>query len=80
MVSEYRDILQYDETTMNRRLLDYQTQYNQISSIVQALRSLNVAVYVLIGLFLFTVFVVVHMVIRNFIFFLQNEVRIIELV
>ena len=79
-ISQYRDILQYDETSMQNKLVDYQTQYNQIVGVVNSLKSLNMAVYILIGLFLFTVFVVVHMVIRNFIFFLQDEIRIIELV
>jgi len=79
-ISQYRDILQYDESSMQTKLVDYQTQYNQIVGVVNSLKSLNMAVYVLIGLFLFTVFIVVHMVIRNFIFFLQDEIRIIELV
>ena len=79
-LAEYKDVLQYDEGTLDKQLIAFRTQYNQAQSVVTALQSLNIAVYVLIGLFLLTVFVVVHMIIRNFIFFLQDEIRIIELV
>lgn len=79
-IAGFQDILQYDKGSLDKKLLDYRTQYEQVSQIANNLRALNMGVYVLIGLFIFTVFVVVHMVIRNIIFFLQDEVRIIELV
>lgn len=79
-IAWYKDIIRYDAQDMSQKLLDYQAQYQNVMKTVELLRLLNNAVYVLIGLFLFTVFVVVHMVIRNFIFFLQDEMRIIELV
>lgn len=79
-ISEYKDILQYDEGDMNKKLVDYKGQYERIAVVVHVLRTLQYGVYILLGLFVFTVFIVVHMIIRNFIFFLQDEVRIIELV
>lgn len=79
-IAQYKDILQYDAQDMNKKLVDYKIQYEQVSKIVTLLQLLNKYVYILIGLFIFTVFVVVHTVIRNFVFFLQDEVRIIELV
>lgn len=79
-IASYKDIIRYDAQDMNQKLLDYQAQYQNIMKTVELLRLLTQAVYVLIALFLFTVFVMVHMVIRNFIFFLQDEMRIIELV
>ncbi len=79
-IANFQDILQYDKGSMDKKLLDYKTQYDQVSQIAKNLRALNTGVYILIGLFIFTVFAVVHMVIRNIIFFLQDEVRIIELV
>lgn len=79
-IASYREIIRYDEQDMNQKLLDYQAQYQNILKTVELLRLLTQAVYVLIGLFLFTMFIMVHMVIRNFIFFLQDEMRIIELV
>lgn len=79
-IQKYRDILQYDAENMSKKLVSYQNQYNRIQDVVSVLKTTNIALYILIGLFLFTVFVVVHMVIQNFIFFLQDEIRIIELV
>lgn len=79
-IAKYRDILKYDEQDMSKKLLDYREQYTQVVKIISLLKMLNNAVFVLIGLFLFTAFIMIHTVIRNFIFFLQDEVRIIELV
>lgn len=79
-ISKFQDILQYDQSDMNKKLVDYKSQYERIVVVVKILTALQYGVYVLLGLFIFTVFVVVHMIIRNFIFFLQDEVRIIELV
>lgn len=79
-IASYNDILNYDMQDMQQKLIDFQTQYQNIMKTVDLLRILTQAVYVLIGLFLVTVFIMVHMTIRNFVYFLQDEVRIIELV
>ncbi len=65
---------------MDKKLLDYQSQYDRIASVIKMLKILQFAVYVFLGLFIFTVAIVIYMVIHNFVFFLQDEVRIIELV
>ncbi len=79
-IARYQDILQYNATDMDKKLLDYKAQFSRISVVVDLLKSLELGVIVLLGLFLFTVFSIVHMIIRNFIYFLQDEVEIIELV
>lgn len=79
-IESYKDIITYKEGDMQQQLIDFQTQYQNIMKTVELLRLLTQAVYVLIGLFLITMFVMVHMTIRNFVFFMQDEVRIIELV
>jgi cell division transport system permease protein len=79
-IASFQDILQYDQSDMNRKLTDYKSQMTRITQVVHVLTTLQEGVYVLLGLFVFTVFIVVHMIIRNFIFFLRDEVRIIELV
>jgi len=79
-VATYQDILEYNESELTRKLLDFQTQYARIESIVRVLQVMNYAVYGLLSLFLFTVFVVVYTVISNTIFFLRDEMAIIELV
>lgn len=79
-ISGFKDILQYDQSSFDKKLLDYRAQYERISSVVEMLKILQVAVYILLILFVFTVSIVVYMVIHNFIFFLRDEIRIIELV
>lgn len=79
-IASYKDIIRYDKQDLSQKLLDYRMQYDNIMKTIEFLRLLTNAVYVLIWLFLFTAFVMIHMVIRNFIFFLQDEMRIIELV
>ncbi len=79
-IARFQDILQYDATDMDKKLLDYRAQYARISVIVEMLHSLEKGIYILLALFVFTVFAIVHMIIRNFIYYLQDEVQIIELV
>jgi cell division transport system permease protein len=79
-IGRFRDILQYDKGSLDKKLLDYRSQYDRIASVVEMLHILQIAVYILLGLFVFTVAIVIYMVIHNFVFFLQDEVRIIELV
>lgn len=79
-ITKYKDILQYDGSNASKKLLDYRSQYNQIQLAVKMMQGLKVFVYILIGLFLATVFLVVNVIIRNFIFHFQNEIAIIELV
>ncbi len=79
-IGRFRDILQYDQGSLDKKLLDYRSQYDRIASVVEMLHILQIAVYILLGLFVFTVAIVIYMVIHNFVFFLQDEVRIIELV
>jgi cell division transport system permease protein len=79
-IARFRDILQYDQSTLDKKLLDYRTQYERITTVIKMLSMLQVTVYVFLALFVFTVAILIYMVIHNFIFFLQNEVRIIELV
>jgi cell division transport system permease protein len=79
-IAQYKDILEYDENAMNRKLIDFQSQYNRIEWLVKILRLLEYGVYALLILFVFTVFVVVYTIISNTIFFLRDEMSIIELV
>ena len=80
MIGEYKDILEYDETEFNRKLIDFRSQYSRVESLVRILQLLEYGVYALLALFVFTVFVVVYRVISNTIFFLRDEMSIIELV
>lgn len=79
-IGHFRDILQYDQGTLDKKLLDYRSQYERITGVIKMLNILQSTVYIFLVLFVFTVAILIYMVIHNFIFFLQNEVRIIELV
>jgi len=79
-IGHFRDILQYDQGSLDKKLLDYRSQYERITGVIKMLNILQSTVYIFLVLFAFTVAILIYMVIRNFIFFLQNEVRIIELV
>lgn len=79
-IGRFRDVLQYNQSNLDKKYLDYRSQYDRIATVVKMLHLLQLAVYILLWLFVFTVAIVIYMVIHNFIFFLQDEVRIIELV
>lgn len=79
-ISGFSDIIVYSQQDMTQKLINFQDQYENVKKVVNLLQWLTHGVFVLIGLFLVTAFIMTHMTIRNFVFFLQDEVRIIELV
>jgi cell division protein FtsX len=79
-VAQFQDVLQYDIASTDSRLLEYQSQYREISGIVAKLQILKWAMYLFLLLFILTVLAIVYMVIHTLIFFVQDEIRIIELV
>jgi hypothetical protein len=79
-VAQFQDVLQYDIASTDSRLLEYQSQYREISGIVAKLQILKWAMYLFLLLFILTVLAIVYMVIHTLIFFIQDEIRIIELV
>jgi cell division protein FtsX len=80
IMERYQDVLQYDKSWLDKKIIDFETQYKSASKVVYILQIFQYGILILLWLFIFTVFAIVHMIIRNFIYFLQDEVRIIELV
>lgn len=80
IIGESRDMIHYDKDAMERKLLDYTGQFDRISQIVKLLSVLEYWVYTLLGLFVFTVTVIIYSVISNSISFQRQEIEIIELV
>lgn len=80
IVESEKDILFYDKDAMNRKYLDYQSQFQRVSFVVKFLNIIEYGVYALLSLFVFTVAVIVYTVIGNSIFFHKHEIEIIELV
>jgi cell division transport system permease protein len=80
IISAEKDILFYDKDSLDRKYLDYQSQFQRVALVVKLLSTLSYGVYALLGLFIFTVAVIIYMVIGNSIFFHKQEIEIIELV
>ena len=79
-IESKKNMLNYDKDIMNRKLLDYKSQFDRAQVIVKLLRTIEYGVYALLSLFVFTVAVIVYMVIGNSVFFHRQEIEIIELV
>lgn len=80
MIATKKEMLHYDQDAMNRKLLDYKSQFTRVSVVVHLLHILEYGVFALLGLFLFTVAVIIYTVIGNSIFFHKEELEIISLV
>lgn len=80
IISEQKEILYYDKDSMNKKLLDYKSQFSRALVVVDLLQYVQYWVYALLSLFLFTVAVIIYTVIGNSIFFHRQEIEIIELV
>ena len=80
IISREKDMLFYDKDALDRKYLDYQSQFQRISLVVRLLSTLEYWVFALLWLFLFTVAVIIYTVIGNSIFFHRQEIEIIELV
>lgn len=80
IISEQKDMLFYDKDSMNRKLVDYKSQFNRALVVVELLHYVEYGVFALLSLFLFTVAVIIYTVIGNSIFFHKQEIEIIELV
>lgn len=80
ILSKEKDIFFYDKDALDRKYLDYQSQFQRVSLVVKLLSTLEYGVFGLLGLFIFTVAVIIYTVIGNSIFFHKQEIEIIELV
>lgn len=80
ILSKEKDIFFYDKDALDRKYLDYQSQFQRVSMVVKLLSTLEYGVFALLGLFIFTVAVIIYTVIGNSIFFHKQEIEIIELV
>ena len=47
-IGQFQDILQYDQSDMNKKLLDYKGQYERIATVVRILTYLQYGVYIML--------------------------------
>ena len=80
VVVAYKDILQYEKTDLQNRMVTYRDQMLKIEPLVEQLRNIEYGVYAMIALFFLTVFIVLYNVIGNFVFFYSEEIKVIMLV
>lgn len=80
ILEKEKDIFFYDKDALDRKYLDYQSQFQRVSIVVKLLSTLEYWVFALLGLFMFTVAVIIYTVIGNSVFFHRQEIEIIELV
>lgn len=80
IVKQFKGIIQYDEERSQRSLVDYRAQYERIQGLINILLSIRYGIYGIIGLFIFSVFIIIYNSIGNFVFFYRDEIKIIRLV
>ncbi|MDD5769544.1 MAG: permease-like cell division protein FtsX [Candidatus Gracilibacteria bacterium] len=61
-------------------IYDYRTQYLKILKIIGILKTLKLALYIIIGIFLLSIFVITYSIIGNFIYHYRDEISITKLV
>lgn len=59
---------------------DYRTQYERIVHIITILKTLKIALYIIIWVFLLSIFVITYSIIGNFIYHYRDEIYITRLV
>lgn len=61
-------------------IYDYTTQYNKIIKIISILKTLKLALYIIIWVFLLSIFIITYSIIWNFIYHYKDEIYITKLV
>lgn len=61
-------------------IFDYRTQYERIIKIIWILKTLKLALYIIIWVFLLSIFVITYSIIWNFIYHYRDEIYITKLV
>lgn len=61
-------------------IFDYRTQYERIIKIIWILKTLKLALYIIIWVFLLSIFVITYSIIGNFIYHYRDEIYITKLV
>lgn len=67
-------------TTPNTKQADYKGQFNTIKTITPVLQNFQIWIYILIWIFIFSIWIIIYSIISNFIFFFKDEIYITNLV
>jgi len=69
-----------DINKSNEVFSSYKAQYSRITSIITKLKALGVWLYVIIGIFVFAIWIITYSIIWNFIYYYRDEIYITKLV
>jgi len=69
-----------DDISDKDRFSSYQSQYERITNITIILNILQVGLYIIIGIFLFSIAIIIYSIIGNFIYYFKDEIYITRLV
>ena len=73
-------ILSHAEEWEKDYFSNYSSQYERIVNIISILEILQIGLYIIIGIFLFSIAIIVYSIIWNFIYYYRNEIYITRLV
>ncbi|MCD5380310.1 hypothetical protein LR004_00120 [Candidatus Gracilibacteria bacterium] len=59
---------------------DYSSQYDKITTVISILKTLQVVLYIIIGIFAFSIGIIIYSIIGNFIYYYRDEIYITRLV
>lgn len=80
LVERHQNILQYNRDTLNRRLVDFQSQFDRLSSVVSLLQIFQYILSLLLLFFSVTVGIILYYVLLQSISQFRQEIEIIGLV
>lgn len=59
---------------------DYSSQYDKITTVISILKTLQIVLYIIIGIFAFSIWIIIYSIIGNFIYYYRDEIYITRLV
>lgn len=80
VISVHKWAVVYDENKFKKNITWYKQQYDKIDGVIKVFHSIRLWIYSIIGLFIFSVFIIIYNIIGNFIFFYRDEIKITKLV
>lgn len=80
IIQSKQDILAQSQEWDKDFFSSYNAQYNRINSVIGTLQILQVGLYIMIGIFLFSIAIIIYSIIGNFIYYYRDEIYITRLV
>ncbi len=59
---------------------DYKSQYTKITKVINVLNTLQISLYIIIWVFIFSIWIIIYSIIWNFVYYFKDEIYITRLV